>query len=472
MASEAAKDAELLAAFVAGLAPESTATPVNEPADLAAAGAGLTTGAVGWAVTLGRRCSDATRALQGQHAAELSEDDTRHGIETSMLGLLRSLSGDTSVIPVNERQLSIARTMARLERPYERYIAGLRQAQDMALSALLDNAVGSRPARSRPGLLRALTRGVASYFDDTVLGVITEYLAERQRAIAQNLAERRRLIAALVTGEHVPPDVATAVLGIDLAQHHLALILWRSGDDGPPVPHPAAGRPRSQLELAANRAAGRLRAAAALTMPADDLDALLCWLTSPVPFPANHLKALSTLFDANAELGVAAGVPGPGAVGFRRSHLAARDAHRVARYRQQAGVTGYADIAAVALLSCDVERARWFVAEELGPLGADDPALDELRSTALCYLDSGRNLIDTARQLHVHRNTVVYRLAKIERLLGRPLGQRPFAVQAALTLADQLRGAVTAVTEPASTHRRDAIPDARPNDPPPGHHPS
>ncbi len=442
MASEAAKDTGVLAAFVAGLVPDSIVAPVNEPAALAAAGAELTVGAVGWAVALGRRCSDATVISQGQYAAELSEDDTRHGIEASMLGLLRRLSGDTSVIPVNERQLSIARTMARVGRPYERYIAGLRLAQDMALGALLDRAVSYRPASARPGLLRAITQGVAGYFDDSVLGVITEYLAERQRAIAQNFAERRRLIAALVAGEHVPPDVAAAVLGVDLAQHHLALILWQSGDGGPPGPHPGAGWSRSQLELAANRAAGRLRAVATLTMPADDLDALLCWLTSPTPFPASHLEALTSLSGAGGELGVAAGVPAQGAAGFRRSHLAALDAHQVARHRQRAGVTGYADIAVVALLSSDLERARWFVTEELGRLGADAPALDDLRSTALCYLNSGRNLIDTARQLHVHRNTVVYRLAKVERLLGRPLGQRPFAVQTALTLSDQLREAV------------------------------
>ena len=89
----------------------------------------------------------------------------------------------------------------------------------------------------------------------------------------------------------------------------------------------------------------------------------------------------------------------------------------------------------LALLSADPERTRWFVAEELGDLAGAGTALADLRETALCYLDSGRNLMDTARRLHVHRNTVVYRLAKIERLLGRPLDERAFATQAALTLA-------------------------------------
>ncbi len=88
-------------------------------------------------------------------------------------------------------------------------------------------------------------------------------------------------------------------------------------------------------------------------------------------------------------------------------------------------------------MSADQERARWFVNEELGNLAESGPTLDDLRETALCYLETGRNLMDTARQLHVHRNTVVYRVAKIERLLGRPLDERPFAIQAALILAAQ-----------------------------------
>lgn len=44
MASEAAKDTGVLAAFVAGLVPDSIVAPVNEPAALAAAGAELTVG--------------------------------------------------------------------------------------------------------------------------------------------------------------------------------------------------------------------------------------------------------------------------------------------------------------------------------------------------------------------------------------------------------------------------------------------
>ena len=430
----------LVASFVSELAPESYVTPVMAPEDLAMLAAGLPPGAVGWAVALGRRCSDATRISQGEHATELTEHDTRHAIEGSMLSLLRRLSGDAAVPVLNERQLILARIMARLDWPYERYVLGLRMAQDMALEALLTRAVTWGRESDRTPLLLAMTHGVAAFFDDSIRAVLTEFLAERQRAIAQSVAERRRLVAALISGHEVPVDVAAAAIGIDLAHHHLALILWRpgasrsSGND-------AARWSKAQLELAVNRAAGRLRAPAALTMPPDDAlteirgDAVLCWLANPVPFSANYLENLKELFASTRDIRVAVGVPAQGPTGFRRSHLASVDSYHVARMAGRTGVTGYAEVGALALLTGDPERARWFVSDELGKLAEPGPTLDDLRETALCYLDTGRNLMETARQLHIHRNTVVYRVAKIERLLGRPLDERPFATQAALALA-------------------------------------
>ncbi|HEY6495760.1 MAG TPA: helix-turn-helix domain-containing protein [Trebonia sp.] len=427
-----------VASFVAGLATDSPAAPVTAPDDLAVMAAGLPPGAVGWAVALGRRCSDATRVSQGGHAATLTEDDTRHAIEGSMLSLLRRLCGDRSVPVLNDWQLTIARTMARLDWPYERYVLGLRMAQDMALEALLNRAVTWGGADTTPALLLGVTRGVAGYFDDSVRAVITEFIAERQRAITRSVAERRRLVAALVAGDEVPPDAAAA-LGVDLTQQHLALVLWRPG--GSASGRDDAARSKSQLELAASRAAVRLRAQALLAMPADETlpgvtgEALLCWLTGPAPFSPSYRERLSELFPADREIRVAVGIPAPGPAGFRRSHLAAADAYRVARAARRPGVTGYAEVGVLALLSADPERTRWFVSEELGRLADGGPALDDLRETALRYLDAGRNLMETARHLHVHRNTVVYRLAKVERLLGRPLDERPFATQAALTLA-------------------------------------
>ena len=46
---------------------------------------------------------------------------------------------------------------------------------------------------------------------------------------------------------------------------------------------------------------------------------------------------------------------------------------------------------------------------------------EELLATAAAFLRSNLNLSDTARQLHIHRNTLVYRLDKVQRQVGLDL---------------------------------------------------
>jgi carbohydrate diacid regulator len=43
-----------------------------------------------------------------------------------------------------------------------------------------------------------------------------------------------------------------------------------------------------------------------------------------------------------------------------------------------------------------------------------------LRDTVVAWCESGFNLVEAAAALHVHRNTLLYRLGKLERLHGRP----------------------------------------------------
>ncbi|MGI5423152.1 CdaR family transcriptional regulator [Streptomyces sp. CA-179760] len=49
------------------------------------------------------------------------------------------------------------------------------------------------------------------------------------------------------------------------------------------------------------------------------------------------------------------------------------------------------------------------------------PDWPTLRDTITAWCESGYNLVRTAAALHIHRNTVVYRMNKIEQLTGRPL---------------------------------------------------
>jgi PucR C-terminal helix-turn-helix domain/GGDEF-like domain len=432
--------AETLARFVAAL-PGGPGQPANRPADIAAAGTGLPVSAVGWAVTLGRRCSDAVLAAMGEDAAWLPEDETRRGIEFSVLSAVRRLIADVRDFPLSPDQVSLAHKMARHGLPYERFMLGLRMVQEILLEALLDEAARYRPASGPDGrgtrdgqawLPGALALATSKFLDESAAAMVSEYLAESQRVIARAVASQRRTIAALLAGDHVPDDVAARILGISLGHHHLALVLWNRERNPPPGA-------RAELEAAASKAAAALRAAGHVAIHDDgDEAAGLCWISRAVPFPADYPARLTRALVAG-EFRAAVGAPAPGPAGFRRSYLAARDAERTARQGLPGKVTAYRDVDLIALLTADPERAQWFVAAHLGKLAAqDDETLADLRATALCYLESGCSLVKTAAALHVHRNTVLYRLGSIERLLGRDLVTDPLAVHAALALAQRL----------------------------------
>jgi hypothetical protein len=423
-----------LRVFVSRLTPQGDVTPVatGDPAELKAAIEVLGEKPAMWAIAMAQRSCDLVLATVGPERRPVLEPHLRRAIEQSALDLLLILAGHGGLFSLNPEQQTIVAYLARADVPFERSMRGMRIIQRHWMSVLLDAVAAHRPASERTTLTRMLAEAVTGYFDESVDAVVASYTEERQRLVAQQITSRRELAARIIAGGTPDPATVRRTLGIDLSLQHLAMVLWPRGAA-------TARDHHGELEHAARQAAELAACQAPLTVAGED-GTLWAWASRRQPFTAADLDALAALRPGAA--GAAFGLPGGGAEGFRRGHLTAADACRLARAAGVAGpVVFHRDHSLAALLTADRERAAWFVQEELGALAACEPTVAALRATLLSYLDNGTSLVKTAAAMHVHRNTVVYRLRRIEDLLGRPVTDRTLQVHSALLLARLLPAA-------------------------------
>jgi PucR C-terminal helix-turn-helix domain/GGDEF-like domain len=80
-------------------------------------------------------------------------------------------------------------------------------------------------------------------------------------------------------------------------------------------------------------------------------------------------------------------------------------------------VTRYEEVELEVLLK-DVPGGDQFVRSMLGPLLDSQARSGDLLQTLKVYLETGRNAAESSRQLKVHRNTLLYRLRRIQEILG------------------------------------------------------
>ncbi len=268
-------------------------------------------------------------------------------------------------------------------------------------------------------LLDVTSRSIFAFIDDTLAGINEEIDRERETLTSGTEAERLEVVNLILAGAPIPADRASARLQYELRRRHVAAILWSTA---PSPDQGAIGRAADAIA----RAGG---AARAFTV-APGSASLWAWFASA---EAPDAKALNAVLGEAPAVRVAIGSAGFGVDGFRRSHMDALATQRLMhRSRTEVRVARHDELRAVILASADEDSAREFTARALGELAGADEAL---RETLRAYLQEESNATRTAVALGAHRNTVVNRLRRAQKLLPEPLAGRAVEVGLALELA-------------------------------------
>jgi DNA-binding PucR family transcriptional regulator len=269
------------------------------------------------------------------------------------------------------------------------------------------------------------------YVDKISQLVLTVYQSERDRWLANQNRLRALRVREVLDGGDIDADKTAEAIGYPLRRTHLSLVVWCAESD-------------SSNELAAmERFIGEL----AKSLGARDrplfmaADRVTGWAWVPLTEDAapDALGRIREFAKARADAPwIAAGDPLPGVEGFRSSHgqaLAARGVVLASGSRPP-GVTAVSDpgLVVAAQFCADLEHARAWVNDVLGPLASATDSDERMRETLREFLHTGSSFKATADELHLHVNSVKYRVQRAVERRGRPIDDDRLDVEVALLL--------------------------------------
>lgn len=268
------------------------------------------------------------------------------------------------------------------------------------------------------------------YVDRMSRLALTAYQNERDRWLANQDRMRALRVREVLDGNEIDIDEVTNAIRYPLNRTHLALIAWCGESD--------QGNELVALE--------RFVAELAKSLGADErplflaADRVTGWAWVPLHGYAAPDAAIRIREFANAKANapwIAAGDPLPGIEGFRRSHRQALAARAVvmASGSQPPTVTAASDpgLVVAGQFCADLEQARAWVRDVLGPLASATDSDERLRETLREFLHIG-SFKETADQLHLHVNSVKYRVQRAIERRGKPISEDRLDVEVALLL--------------------------------------
>jgi len=281
---------------------------------------------------------------------------------------------------------------------------------------------------SRAAVLVYIWDRASNWIDDAIEGLLQVFDDERQRLLDEAIARRGDLIRAILDGKVDDPDAASIELGHSLRHQQTAVAVWADDD----APTPEADDSLQRMVGAISECLGAPKA----LLMAVSSRCVWAWVaTRSQP----DLSGIASVVAAQAQrVRVAVGAPSPGLDGFRQSHREAVQAQRVTMTSgQPRRLTFYSDVELIALTTDQHDAMRILVERELGALAGPEASLEPVRAALLHYLRLGGNVEGTAALLHIHKNTVRYRLARAEELIGRPLAERRASIELALRFVEE-----------------------------------
>lgn len=281
------------------------------------------------------------------------------------------------------------------------------------------------------------------YIDTVAEEVTGAYQVERDRWLANRSAVQRETVDALLRGDRIDLAAAESALGYRLRQHHLGAVLWVDGSD--------RDRDLTSAERLVSRISQRIGVAGAhpLFIPRDRAIAW-AWIpigrTAAVDLTESVAEVDRVLAAEGDGVHVALGTVGAAETGFGATHAEALSAQAVAeigrRTSERAVCFAEAGVRAASLLVRDLDATRRLVDGTLGALAEDGEAAARLRETLLMLMEERESYVATAARMHLHKNTVKYRVDRALEARGKPLSEDRLDLELALIACAWLGPAV------------------------------
>ncbi len=343
--------------------------------------------------------------------------DARDGVEQGLRGFLERLeSGTEERLPGHDVFFDFGRSELRAGRSVGSVLAAYRVGAQAAWRGMADTG---HEAGIEPRALYALADAIFTYIDQVCAATVEGYAYEQSMAAVQRVDARRRLVELAV---RLPPasEPELAGAGADAG--------WRL---------PARVAVVAFRDERVARVASRLGPDALVAR----VDGTGWAIVGDPDGPGRHATLQQGL------KGVRAGV-GPAVMATGAAESARLAVRALALAVGAPGPVWAEDRRVDLLLTGDPVVAHGLVKDVLGPLAtAPDGARERLVETLGAWLEHQGEVRPTSQQLHVHTQTVRYRVAQLRELLG----ERMVSAEGRLELELALRARRLATPGPPFT---------------------